>query len=99
MCVDTDAPARLLAGEDSLARYEDNLSLFPGWLSFLTKIDAIRAMASFAMQYWFYAQIDELGRHGKPQPSMSVFAATRRVMSLQKQLLKGRWVRQRNFTR
>jgi hypothetical protein len=89
MCVDTDAPARLLAGEDELARYEDNLSLFPGWLSFLTHINAIRSTASFAVQYWFYAQIDELGRHGRPQPDMSVFAATRSVMSLQKQLLKG----------
>ena len=32
MCVDTDAPARLLAGETQLARYEDRLDLLPDWL-------------------------------------------------------------------
>jgi 2,4-dienoyl-CoA reductase-like NADH-dependent reductase (Old Yellow Enzyme family) len=90
MCVDTDAPARLMAGEASLTRYEDSLSLFPSWLSFLNSIKPLRTMATFAVQYWFYAQLDELGRKGAPQPSMSVFAATRRVMTLQSQLLKGR---------
>ncbi len=35
MCVMADAPNQLLAGLDELPRYEDNLSLFPSWLSFL----------------------------------------------------------------
>lgn len=90
MCVDTDAPARLLAGVEELRRYENELSLFPAWLGFLERIDALRSAAGFAVQYWFYAQLDELGRTGRAQPGMSVFAATRRIMQLQKSLLAAR---------
>ncbi len=90
MCVDTDAPARLLAGAEELKRYEKQLALFPAWLSFLTKINALRSIAGFAVQYWFYAQLDELGKAGKPAPEMSVMTATRRIMGLQKELLAGR---------
>ena len=90
MCVDTDAPAKLLAGEAELARYENQLSLFPNWLAFLARLKALRGVAGFAVQFWFYAQLDELGRSGRAQPDMSVFAATRRIMGLQKQLLAER---------
>ena len=87
MCVVTDAPAQLLAGLEELPRYESRLSLLPGWLSFLTRIKAIKTLATFGVQYWFYAQIDEIGRKNHADPSMSVMSATRRVMSLQKELL------------
>jgi len=87
MCVMTDAPARLLKGEDELPRYEATLSMFPPWLAFLNRIKTLRTMATFGVQYWFYAQLDELGNTGRPQPTMSVFAATRLIMSLQKKLL------------
>lgn len=90
LCVDTDAPAQLLAGADALRRYEDSLSLLPSWLSWLGKIGSIRSMATFAVQFWFYAQLDALGRTGRAQPDMSVFAATRRVMQLQNNWLKAR---------
>ena len=90
MCVDTDAPAKLLAGADELNRYEKQLSLFPSWLGFLTKISALRSIAGFAVQFWFYAQLDELGKAGKPAPEMSVMAATKRITALQKELLAGR---------
>ena len=87
MCVMTDAPTRLLQGADELPRYEATLSMFPPWLAFLNRIKTLRTMATFGVQYWFYAQLDELGNKGQPQPSMSVFAATRLIMSLQKKLL------------
>ncbi len=87
MCVVTDAPAQLLGGLDELPRYESELELLPQWLSFLKRIKTIKTMATFGVQYWFYAQIDELGRKGHADPSISVMAATRRVMSLQKELL------------
>ncbi len=90
MCVDTDAPARLLDGAEELVRYEQRLSLFPSWLAFLGKINALRSVAGFAVQFWFYAQLDELGKQGRAAPELSVFAATRRIMSLQKELLAGR---------
>jgi len=87
MCVMTDAPARLLQGLDELPRYERDLSLFPSWLVFLERSKTLRTMAIFGVQYWFYAQIDLLGKEGSAQPSMSVFAATLRTMSGQKKLL------------
>lgn len=90
MCVDTDAPAQLLAGADELQRYENMVSLLPDWLSFLTRVGSIRSIAGFAVQFWFYAQLDSLGRHGVAAPGMSVVAATRRVMSFQKQWLSDR---------
>lgn len=90
MCVMTDAPARLLQGEKELPRYESQLSMFPGWLSFLNRIKTLKTMATFGIQYWFYAQIDALGCKGEAEPSMSVFAATRQVMAQQKSWLAGR---------
>jgi 2,4-dienoyl-CoA reductase-like NADH-dependent reductase (Old Yellow Enzyme family) len=90
MCVMTDAPEQLFKGLDELPRYENELSLFPSWLSFLNRSQTLRTMATFSVQYWFYAQIDELGRTGRAAPEMSVFSATRRLMALQKDLMAQR---------
>jgi hypothetical protein len=90
MCVDTDAPGQLLAGAEVLNRYEQELSLLPSWLAFLGRINSIRSMASFAVQFWYYAQLDILGITGKPKPELSVFAATRRVLTQQKKWMKAR---------
>jgi len=90
LCVMTDAPAQLLGGLEELPRYENGLSLLPGWLSFLTRLKTVQTLATFSVQYWFYAQLDELGTKGSAQPSMSVFSAAQRIMSLQKKWLAGR---------
>jgi len=87
MCVMTDAPKQLLQGLEELPRFESQLSFFPPWLSFLGRLKALKPMAIFGVQYWFYAQLDKLGRTGRPEPDMSVFAATKLLMSLQKQIL------------
>ncbi len=76
LCVDTDGPNRLLNGEDELARYEDNLSLLPGWLMWLTKFNAVRTINSFATQFWFYEQISNIGRTGATDPKLTVLSAT-----------------------
>ena len=54
MCVDTDAPAQLLAGVDELRRYENELSLLPGWLSFLGGVPLVKVLATFSTMFWFY---------------------------------------------
>ena len=90
MCVVTDAPRQILEGREELPRFEAQLSLFPHWLAFLNRIKALRTMATFGVQYWFYAQLDRLGNNGRPEPEMSVFAATRLIMSLQKKILSAR---------
>ena len=88
MCVMTDAPKQLMAGLEELPRYEDELSLFPSWLGFLSKVKALRAAAGFAVQYWFYGQIDAIGRTGQANPQLTVFTATQETMALQKKLTK-----------
>jgi hypothetical protein len=87
LCVMTDAPKKLLAGAAELPRFESQLSMFPPWLSFLNRVKTLRTIASFGVQYWYYAQLDLLGITGKAEPGMSVFAATRRVLSQQR-----RWI-------
>jgi 2,4-dienoyl-CoA reductase-like NADH-dependent reductase (Old Yellow Enzyme family) len=89
MCVMTNAPSRLLSGTEELPRYESQLALLPSWLSGLSRIKTVRSVATFAVQYWFYAQLDLLGKVGAANQDLSVMAAARRVLSLQKRLLKG----------
>ena len=80
MCVLTDSPRLVMDGLEQLPRYEDKLSLFPAWLSWLTKIKAFKALAGFAVQYWYFEQIAVLGRTGKSDPELSVLSATKRTM-------------------
>jgi 2,4-dienoyl-CoA reductase-like NADH-dependent reductase (Old Yellow Enzyme family) len=88
MCVMTDAPNQLLNGIDELPRYESQLALFPEWLLWLTKLKILRTVSSFAVQYWYYGQIDSLGRTGKADPDLSVWAATKQTMVMQKKLTR-----------
>ena len=90
LCVVTDAPAKLLTGLSELPRFEGQLSMFPPWLTFLNRSTTLRTIASFGIQYWYYAQLDLLGVTGRAEPAMTVFAATRKVMSQQKQWLTAR---------
>ena len=88
MCVMTDAPKQLMEGLEELPRYENELSLFPSWLGFLGKVKSLRAMAGFAVQYWFYGQIDAIGRTGQANSELTVLKATQETMALQKKLTK-----------
>lgn len=90
LCVEPDGAARLLAGAAELPRAEQGLALFPPALSFLTRIKALRAIDSFAAQFWFYSQIYALGRSGQTDPGKSVFAAMLEVERTQKAWLKAR---------
>jgi 2,4-dienoyl-CoA reductase-like NADH-dependent reductase (Old Yellow Enzyme family) len=89
MCVMTNAPSRLLSGTEELPRYENQLALLPNWLSAMARIKTVRSVATFAVQYWFYAQLDLLGKVGTANQELSVMAAARRVLGLQRRLLKG----------
>jgi 2,4-dienoyl-CoA reductase-like NADH-dependent reductase (Old Yellow Enzyme family) len=88
MCVMTDAPNQLLSGLHELPRYEQMLSLFPRWMAWLGNIKLFKTLGSFAVQYWYYAQIDAIGRTGNPDDNLTVFEATKQTMSLQRQLTK-----------
>tara|TARA_R110000823_G_scaffold27609_3_gene80306 strand:- start:8253 stop:9563 length:1311 start_codon:yes stop_codon:yes gene_type:complete len=90
LCVMTDAPARLLEGLTALPRYEESLSMFPPWLTFLNRSPTLRTIGAFGIQYWYYAQLDLLGRTGATDADLSVFAGTRQVMQQQRRWLKAR---------
>jgi 2,4-dienoyl-CoA reductase-like NADH-dependent reductase (Old Yellow Enzyme family) len=90
LCVQTDGPARLLAGADSLPSYETDLGLLPKPLRFLRGSKLLRTLDTFGTMYWFYAQLDLLGKEGHTVPELSPFAASRRIEGLQKQLLAAR---------
>ncbi len=90
MCVDVDAPNSLLNGAEELVRYENQLSLFPSSLSFLSKLKALNALASFAVQFWYYSQLFELAEKGKADSNLSVFKAVKLHMKRESVWLKAR---------
>ena len=89
-CVLTDAPKRLFNGLNELPKYEKELKFFPQWLSFLSKMQPFKTIGTFGIQFWFYAQLDLLGKEGEPNISISPFAASRRIMALQSKWLSTR---------
>ena len=90
MCYDTDAPKHILDGGEALRRWEDELHLLPKPLRFLSAVPAIKPMVGFAVQFWYYGQLDALGKSGKPDPNLSVFSAFRGVEKRNKE-----WAAQR----
>jgi 2,4-dienoyl-CoA reductase-like NADH-dependent reductase (Old Yellow Enzyme family) len=90
LCVEPDGPKRLLAGAEGLPRAEAALALLPPWLKVLERVKAIKAMAGFATQFWFYCQIDALGRTGRTDPKKSVFGSLITVETTHR-----RWLKQR----
>jgi 2,4-dienoyl-CoA reductase-like NADH-dependent reductase (Old Yellow Enzyme family) len=87
MCADPDAPKQLLNGASSLRRWERELHLLPPQLRWLNSIGMIRAIGSFAITYWYYAQLYALGRTGAPDKTKSVFASWREVEATHKALM------------
>ena len=90
MCADPDVPKRLLDGAESVKRWEHELNLLPAALRWLKGIKMIRAIDSFAVQYWYYAQLYALGRTGMADKGKSVFASWRHVEATHKALMAER---------
>jgi 2,4-dienoyl-CoA reductase-like NADH-dependent reductase (Old Yellow Enzyme family) len=90
LCGDPDACNKLLNGADEIARFENQLHLLPGWLRWLEGIKAVKAIAGFGVQYWYYAQLTALGQTGAPDLKKSVFSAMREVDALSRKLMAGR---------
>jgi hypothetical protein len=59
-------------------------------LAFLNRFKALRALSTFGVQFWFYAQLELLGQTGTTQPSMSTMTASKRIMTQQKDWLSQR---------
>jgi len=81
MCLITDAPRQLLEGRERLPRYEDGLDLIPDWLSFLKRLQVLKAVNGFAGMAWFYQQLWLLGHRGRTDDSHAPLKA---FMALEK---------------
>jgi 2,4-dienoyl-CoA reductase-like NADH-dependent reductase (Old Yellow Enzyme family) len=90
LCYFPDSAKRLLGGMEMLPRKEKELALFPPSLAWLTKFKTLRALDSFAGQYWFYSQLYAIGATGKPAMERTVFQAFREVDKRGKAWLKER---------
>jgi 2,4-dienoyl-CoA reductase-like NADH-dependent reductase (Old Yellow Enzyme family) len=90
MCADPDGPKQLLNGAAGLRRWERELHLLPAPLRWLNSIGMVRAIGSFAITYWYYAQLYALGRTGAPDKAKSVFASWREVEATHKALMATR---------
>ncbi|MFM5914265.1 MAG: NADH:flavin oxidoreductase, partial [Chakrabartia godavariana] len=90
LCGDPDACNKLLSGAPEIRRFEAELHLLPGWLRWLEGIKAVKAIAGFGVQYWYYAQLYALGQTGAPALDTSVFSAMRQVDGLSRKLMAGR---------
>lgn len=90
LCHQTDAIKRMLNGTQMLPAMERHLKLLPDRLSWLKRFKTVRAMDSFAVQYWYYAQLYALGRTGKPAIDRTVFQAMREVEAVHKKWLEDR---------
>ena len=90
LCVQTDGPRRLLDGAEELPRYENELRFLPSWLMFLTRFQLVKTLNTFAVQYWYYAQLDYLGLTGEARDDLGVGSAALRVMRQQFRWMKAR---------
>ena len=90
LCVQTDGPKQLLEGVEELPRYEDRVDLLPGWLGFLKRIQAVKAVSGFAGIYWFYQQLWLLGHEGRTDETFSVMRALRLVDARSKRIMAER---------
>lgn len=93
LCGAPDACRDLVADRADLPRFETSLRLLPPALRWLEKFDAVRTIAGFGVQMWYYAQIDAIGRTGKPDPGKSVFSSLLQVQSQAKAWMKARRAR------
>jgi len=90
LCVMTDAPKQLLSGLEELPRYENQLSLLPSWLGFLSVFKLFRTIGAFATQYWYYEQIALVGERGKAADALTVLSATTKQTKRANAWLQGR---------
>ncbi len=90
LCYEPDAVKRLFAGKQMLPTIEKQLKLLPDWLQWAKRFKTIRAIDSFAVQYWFYAQIYAIGQTGKPAMDRTVFQSLKEVEAKHKAWLKAR---------
>jgi 2,4-dienoyl-CoA reductase-like NADH-dependent reductase (Old Yellow Enzyme family) len=76
LCVDPDAPAKLIRGEiDALPALEKHLRLGPGWFGPTSRNDTIKAANGFAAMSFYYRNIIAMGDGQPTRSRMNLFGA------------------------
>lgn len=76
LCVDTDAPAKLLSGEaDHLTSWENILRIGPGWFGPHSTNNTLRLLNGWGIQGWFCLQLLRMGAGKAPNPRLGVLRA------------------------
>ncbi len=89
LCVDTDAPAKLLGGEaDHLTSWESILRIGPGWFGPQSKNNTLRMLNGWGIQAWFCLQLLRMGAGKAPNPRLGVFRAFLKYQSGEKKKAK-----------
>ncbi len=90
MCTMPDAPKQVFGGLDRLPAHENELQFIPGWLGFLKRIQALKALDGFAVQYWYYGQLYALAEKGRKNEKLTPFKGFREVEMRNRRLMKER---------
>lgn len=88
LCVETDAPARILAGGSIVDRWESSLRLGEGLFGPASPVPLLRALNGFAVQSWYYAQLYRLARGQPADRNLGVLSAFIQVQRIEAGLLK-----------
>lgn len=89
LCVDTDAPARLLSGElEELPSWEKTLRIGPGIFSPTSSIGLFKALNGFGMQAWFYSQLHAIADGKGPNRKLGVLGAFLKMQGLDGKMAK-----------
>ncbi len=89
LCVDTDAPAKLLGGEaDHLTSWENILRIGPGLFGPQSKNNTLRMLNGWGIQAWFCLQLLRMGAGKAPNPRLGVFRAFLKYQSGEKKKAK-----------
>jgi 2,4-dienoyl-CoA reductase-like NADH-dependent reductase (Old Yellow Enzyme family) len=76
LCVDVDAPGRLLSGEiAALDSWEKRLRIGPGIFGPQSPVKIVKALNGFGAQGWYYEQLKRLGAGGAPDTKLGVLSA------------------------
>ncbi len=86
-CTTVDAARQVFEGRERLPSPERELAFIPRGLGFLKRLQMLKALDGFAVQYWFYGQLYALGRTGHTNPGLKPFAALREVERMNRKLM------------
>jgi 2,4-dienoyl-CoA reductase-like NADH-dependent reductase (Old Yellow Enzyme family) len=89
LCVDTDAPEKLLEGKaEHLTAWESILRIGPGWFGPQSTNNTLRMLNGWGIQGWFCLQLLRMGAGKAPNPKLGVFRAFLKYQSGEKKKAK-----------